>query len=59
MLAHHRRCLGSIALKSTALVDPNVFDKLSSELKFIAKGTGDQLPFLSVLAKEKMILFVD
>jgi hypothetical protein len=46
-------------VNSIVLVDPNVLGKLSSELKFIAKGMGVQLPFLPVLAKEEKTLFVD
>ena len=47
------------AVNSIVLADPKVLDKLSSELKFIAKGMGVQLPFLPVLAKEEKLLFVD
>jgi hypothetical protein len=47
------------AVNSIVLVDPSVLGKLSSELKFIAKGMGVQLPFLPVLAKEEKMLFVD
>jgi hypothetical protein len=55
-----------VALHSTDLheavnsiaVNPDVFGKLSSELKFIAKGMGVQLPFLPVYGKEEMQLFV-
>jgi hypothetical protein len=47
------------AVKSIVLADPNVWDKLSSDLNLIAKGMGVQLLFLPVLAKEEMILFVD
>jgi hypothetical protein len=47
------------AVHSIALVDPNVLGKLSSKLKFIAKGMGIQLPFLPVLTKEEKVLFVN
>ena len=47
------------AVNGIVLDDPNVLGKLSSELKFIAKGMGVQLPFLPVLAKEEKMLFVD
>jgi hypothetical protein len=55
-----------VALQSTELheavdrinLDPKVLDKLSSELKFIAKGMGVPLPFLPVHGKEEMQLFV-
>jgi hypothetical protein len=47
------------AVNSIVLVDPSVLGKLSSELKFIAKGMGVQLPFLPVLAKEEKMLFVN
>jgi hypothetical protein len=55
-----------VALHSTDLheavnsiaVNPDVLRKLTSELKFIAKGMGVQLPFLPVHGKEEMQLFV-
>jgi hypothetical protein len=55
-----------VALQSTELheavnninLDPKVLGKLSSELKFVAKGMGVPLPFLPVHGKEEMQLFV-
>jgi hypothetical protein len=55
-----------VALQSTELheavnsitLDPTVLGKLSSELKFIAKGMGVQLPFLPVHGEEEERLFV-
>jgi hypothetical protein len=56
-----------VALQSTQLhdeavnsihVDPKTLGKLSSEVKFIAKCMGVQLPFLPVHGKEEMQLFV-
>ena len=44
------------AVNSIAVADSNGLNKLSSELNFIAKGMGLQLPFLPVLAKEEKLL---